>query len=142
MGYPSRSQSRETPQLQPPAPAPVLPIRAEPDTPQLPEARRRQLESDFNRLKTAGHVRHYLGKALAVHRARVDAKHAARKVKVTPAASSSVAQAAEQIERAGMRPGAELSPRLRKNISLPPGAFMSRQKTTGGEVRRYKPPQV
>ena len=86
-------------------------------------------------------MRHYLGKALAVHRARVDAKHAARKVKVTPAASS-VAQAAEQIERAGMRPGAELSPRLRKNISLPPGAFMSRQKTTGGEVRRYKPPQV
>ena len=120
----------------------MLPIRVEPETPQLPEARRRQLESDFNRLKTAGHVRHYLGKALAVHRARVDAMHAARKPKPALAASSSVAQAVEQIERAGMRPGAELSPRLRKNISLPPDTFMSRQKTTGGEVRRYKAPRA
>ena len=50
----------------------------------------------------------------------------------------SVTEAIQAIERSGGRPADELSPRVRKQ-SVPVGAFMSRQKTLGGEVRRYKP---
>ena len=100
------------------------------------------MEKELKTLKTAGHVSHYLGKFVAAHRARMHAKHMARKPKLAPASSSSAAQAAEEIEQAGMRPGDETSPRQRKKIIIPEGTFMSRQKTTGGEVRRYKPPQV
>ena len=42
-------------------------------------------------------------------------------------------------ERRGL---AALSPRVGKKITLPESSFMSRQKTTGGEVRRAKGPRV
>ena len=57
---------------------------------------------------------------------------------VLPLQQSSVAEAIEALEKSGNRPVDELSPKVRKK-SVPIGTFMSRQKTTGGEVRRYKP---
>ena len=54
------------------------------------------------------------------------------------AVRGAVLQQLAEDPRSGGRPADELSPRIRKQ-SVPIGAFMSRQKTTGGEVRRYKP---
>ena len=115
------------------------------ETPQLMTSMRRQLERDRRKLQTAGHVRLELGKSMARYRANQDAKHArARAMSAArqPSAPPSAAQAAEDIERAGMRPAADLSPRVGKKITLPESSFMSRQKTTGGEVHRTKGPRV
>ena len=108
-------------------------------------ATRRQLERDRRKLQTAGHVRLELGKAMTRYRASQDAKHAQARAMSAARQSSappSAAQAAEDIERAGMRRAGSLSPRVGKKITLPESSFMSRQKTTGGEVRRAKGPRV
>ena len=57
-----------------------------------------------------------------------------------PATGGQVQQAITAIEKAGMTPARELSPRLRKKkVQIPPGAFMSRQRVDGGVVKRYRP---
>ena len=120
-----------------------MPTVMEDETPVLTTQVRRQLEQDRRKLQTAGHVRQELGKFIARHRATMEAKHARDKQKsALRQRSASIAEAAEQIERAGMRPAADMSPRVRKKITIPEGAFMSRQKVAGGDVRRFKPPRV
>ena len=49
----------------------------------------------------------------------------------------SIAEQIEAVERSGERAANELSPWISKQAP-PIGTFMSRQKTIGGEVRRYK----
>ena len=110
-----------------------MPTVMEDETPALTTAVRRQLEQDRRKLQTAGHVRQELGKFIARHRATMDAKHARDKQQsALRQRSASIAEAAEQIERAGMRQAADMSPRVRKQITIPEGAFMSRQKVAGG----------
>ena len=145
--YPSRSRSRalseETPQLAAEAPAargrslgPVL----EDETPQMPEKLRRKFAKQMQRAQRQGQLRLQLGKFAEQQRARLAAQEAEQRGRsvVLPLQQSSVAEAIEALERSGNRPVDELSPKVRKKpVSI--GAFMSRQKTTGGEVRRYKP---
>ena len=146
--YPSRSRSRalseETPQL--PAETPQLtrgrslgPV-LEDETPQMPERLRRKFAKQMQRAQRQGQLRLQLGKFAEQQRARLAAQEAEQRGRsvVLPLQRSSVAEAIEALERSGNRPVDELSPKVRKK-PVPIGTFMSRQKTTGGEVRRYKP---
>ena len=145
--YPSRSRSRalseETPQL--PAETPAVRGRSlgpvlEDETPQMPEKLRRKFAKQMQRAQRQGQLRLQLGKFAEQQRARLAAQEAEQRGRgvVLPLQRSSVAEAIEALERSGNRPVDELSPKVRKK-SVSIGAFMSRQKTTGGEVRRYKP---
>ena len=162
VGYPSRSRSRalsETPQFQPPARRATLPLADEPETPQLvrgrsqgertlgpvleetpqmPEKLRRKFEKQTQRAQRQGQLRLELGKFTEQHRARLAAQEAEQRARSVVLRKPTVTEAIQAIERSGGRPADELSPKVRKK-SVPIGAFMSRQKTLGGEVRRYKP---
>ena len=163
--YPSRSRSRalsaETPQLQPPRRA-MLPIADEPETPQLargrsqgervlalvpeetpqlPEKLRKRFEKQRQRAQRQGQMREGLNKFLEQQRVSVAAQQAeANRTRFALDAGlkkRSIAEQMQAIERSGQRAADELSPRVRKQAP-PIGTFMSRQKTVGGEVRRYK----
>ena len=108
------------------------------ETPQLPEKARRKFERQTQRAQRQGQLRIELGKFVEQHRARLEAQQAEQRARSAVLKKPSVAEAIQAIERSGGRPADELSPRVRKQ-SVPIGAFMSRQKTMGGEVRRYKP---
>ena len=144
--YPSRSRSRalseETPQLTRGRSQGerTLGLVLEDETPQMPERLRRKFEKQTQRAQRQGQLRLQLGKFAEQQRARLAAQEAEQRGRgvVLPLQRSSVAEAIEALERSGNRPVDELSPKVRKK-SVSIGAFMSRQKTTGGEVRRYKP---
>ena len=163
--YPSRSRSRaesaETPQFQPPRRA-TLPIADEPaetpqlargrspgqralapvpETPQLPEKLRKRFEKQRQRAQRQGQMREGLNKFLEQQRVSVAAQQAeANRTRFALDAGlkkRSIAEQMQAVERSGQRAADELSPRVRKQAP-PIGTFMSRQKTVGGEVRRYK----
>ena len=160
--YPSRSRSRalsETPQFPPPARRPTLPLGDEPETPQLargrsqgertlgpvleetpqmPEKLRRKFEKQTQRAQRQGQLRLELGKFAEQYRARLEAQQAEQRARSVVLQKPSVTEAIQALEKSGNRPVDELSPKVRKK-SVPIGAFMSRQKTLGGEVRRFKP---
>ena len=117
------------------------------ETPQMPEKLRRKFERQTQRAQRQGQQRLELGKFTEQHRARLAAQEAEQRARSTvlqklsvadASAKRGVADAIQAIERSGGRPADELSPRVRKK-SVPIGTFMARQKTLGGEVRRFKP---
>ena len=165
--YQSRSRSRaaETPQFQPPRRT-VLPLAIEPETPQmaassrgrspgeralapvpetpqLPEKLRKRFEKQRQRAQRHGQLREGMNKFLEQQRVKVAAQQAeasaaeARAFGARMLKKRSIAEQIEAVERSGERAANELSPQIRKQPP-PIGTFMSRQKTIGGEVRRYK----
>ena len=77
-------------------------------------------------------------KKAAMHALEAEQKERARTA--DPPARGQVQQAVQKIEASGMKPAREMSPRLRKKVSIPPDAFMSRQRVgvEGGMIRRYR----
>ena len=104
----------------------------------MPERLRRKFEKQTQRAQRQGQLRLELSKFTEQHRARLASQEAEQRARSVVLRKPSVAEAIQALERSGNRPVDELSPKVRKK-SVPIGAFMSRQKTLGGEVRRYKP---
>ena len=104
----------------------------------MPEKLRRKFETQQQRVQRQGQLRLELGRFAEQHRARLAAQEAEQRARSAVLQKPSVAEAIQAIERSGGRAADELSPWVRKK-SVPIGTFMSRQKTLGGEVRRYKP---
>ena len=111
------------------------------ETPQLPEKLRKRFEKQRQRAQRQGQMREGLNKFLEQQRVSIAAQQA--EANITRFAldaglkKRSIAEQMQAIERSGHRAADELSPRVRKQPP-PIGTFMSRQKTIGGEVRRYK----
>ena len=77
-------------------------------------------------------------KRAAMHATEAEQSEARARTADPPATGTQ--QAVTAIERAGMTPARELSPRVRKKKGeIPPGAFMSRQRVEGGMIKRYRP---
>ena len=126
--YPSRSRSRalsvETPQLQPPSRAVLLPVADEDETPQvgrgrspteLPEKVRRKIEAQTQRVQKQGEGKIYHGKFTERYKASLAARQAelrARSRIIPP--KPSVAEAIEAIESSGNAAVEEMSPRGRR----------------------------
>ena len=141
--YPSRSASRETPQVpQLPRPyrKPLLPIKKEPpmpqfvhpsavtaapepeETPQVPAWVRRQMA--YEEGGSTGSVRLELGKFLARHRANMHAKEAkSKQFRALRKQNPDTSVAVEEIEKSFQIPFSDLSPKMRRKMFISADAF-------------------
>ena len=101
-----------------------------------------RLEQIENRQQARDLVYRFVGamrQRAAMHATEAEQKARARTAD-PPATGGQVQQAVQKIEASGMKPAREMSPRLRKKVSISPDAFMSRQRVgvEGGMIRRYR----
>ena len=101
-----------------------------------------RLQQIENHAHAADLVHRFVGamrKRAAIHATEAEQKNRARTAD-PPATGGPVQQAVAKIAASGTKPAREMSPRIRKKISIPPDAFMSRQRVgaDGGMIQRYR----
>ena len=116
----------------------------------MPERLERKVAAWDRKSQNAAHTRElvyaFAGAYQQLQRAKKDAEIHEQKTRraqtADPVVKGNVSQLVAQIEAGASKPGAELEVRPKKKPPLPPdGAFMSRQKTGPGTMRKiYRGP--
>ena len=107
----------------------------------MPINLQRKMEAFDNQAKQREIVYAFVGmmkKRAAMHAGQAEERGRARTAE-PPSTQGKVSNIVTQIEKAGMKSVREMSPKLRR-AKIPDGAFMSRQRTETGVVKRYRAP--
>ena len=110
-----------------PSAAPAPPAPEPEETPQLPAWLRREMAMGERGRTSKTSVRLELGTSLARHRAQLHAKQAkSKQFKALRQQSPDTNEAVEQIEKSFQRSFSEMSPKMRRKMTIPAKAFRAR----------------